>query len=137
MRRKSLVCNQKDAPEHIFPKAAPPRQTVDCHIVVLKNIWYKIFILLFLLLLFSLLYHEKRKDESNEGVQTAEIRKALLLQKEWNGMEKFEKRKIILIYSTWRSGSSFVGGIFESNPGMMYIYEPFQDIGIKIVRFVS
>jgi hypothetical protein len=58
-------------------------------------------------------------------------------------------RQRILIVSSWRSGSSFVGGLFNSHPGgwgcwqinyldppgMMYIYEPFQEYGAKLLRF--
>ena len=40
-----------------------------------------------------------------------------------------------LLYSTWRSGSSFLGGVFEASPQVMYIYEPFQDYGVKIIRY--
>lgn len=38
-------------------------------------------------------------------------------------------RKRLLIISTWRSGSSFVGNVFASLPETFYYYEPLGNIG--------
>ena len=32
----------------------------------------------------------------------------------------------VLIYSKWRSGSSFLGDLFSSHPEVFYIYEPLK-----------
>ncbi|XP_023333319.1 carbohydrate sulfotransferase 5 [Eurytemora carolleeae] len=64
---------------------------------------------------------------------------ALSLQMEWvqesmKEIKKIEERRRILIVSSWRSGSSFLGGLFESHPGMMYVFEPLHDLEDKIAR---
>ena len=53
----------------------------------------------------------------NEGGENNEYEVALDLQKEWNNAGNFSKQRRIIIHSNWRSGSSFLGGIFESSPG--------------------
>jgi len=64
-----------------------------------------------------------------------EFETALQLQREWtNAGKNVTRHNTILIYSTWRSGSSFLGGIFEASPSVMYLYEPFQDFGAKYFR---
>ena len=37
----------------------------------------------------------------------------------------------VLIVAFGRSGSSFLGGIFNSNPDIFFIFEPFESIKIK------
>ena len=61
---------------------------------------------------------------------------ALQLQREWTNAGNVTRHKTILIYSTWRSGSSFLGGMFEASPSVMYLYEPFQDFGTKYFRLI-
>ncbi|KAL5267311.1 hypothetical protein ACHWQZ_G004378 [Mnemiopsis leidyi] len=39
-------------------------------------------------------------------------------------------KKIILLLSSFRSGSSFLGQLFDSNPNMQYLYEPFFDTAL-------
>ena len=40
-------------------------------------------------------------------------------------------KKIIILLSSFRSGSSFLGQLFDSNPNMQYLYEPFFDPGLR------
>ena len=70
----------------------------------------------------------------HEGKQNGEFEAALELQREWNNAGNFSRQRKIIIHSNWRSGSSFLGGIFESSPEVMYIYEPFHDLGGRIIR---
>ena len=49
-------------------------------------------------------------------------------------MDGYDGELWTLLYSSWRSGSSFLGGVFEASPQVMYIYEPFQDYGVNIIR---
>ena len=86
----------------------------------MKSALIKTVIFLFLLLLLSLKYEDKQRELSKDKLGEIQIEKALSLQKEWIGMENIGERRNILLYSTWRSGSSFVGGLFESSPGNLY-----------------
>ncbi|XP_063791824.1 carbohydrate sulfotransferase 4-like [Pseudophryne corroboree] len=43
-----------------------------------------------------------------------------------------EKRIHIIILSSWRSGSSFLGQIFNHNPNVFYIYEPARMVWVKL-----
>ena len=52
-----------------------------------------------------------------EGGESNEYEVALDLQREWNNAGNFSHQRRIIIFSNWRSGSSFLGGIFESSPG--------------------
>ena len=70
----------------------------------------------------------------SEGKERNEYEVALELQREWNNVGNFTRQTKIIIPSYWRSGSSFLGGIFESSPDVMYIYEPFHDLGGRIIR---
>ena len=72
--------------------------------------------------------HEGRQSSSSE------YEVALELQREWNNAGNFSQQRKLIIHSSWRSGSSFLGGIFESSPDVMYIYEPFHDLGGRIIR---
>ena len=117
MRRKSLVYTQISLPEKNIVK---PRKEVQCPRTVVKSALIKTVIFLFLLLLLSLKYEDKQRELSKDKLGEIQIEKALSLQKEWIGMENIGERRNILLYSTWRSGSSFVGGLFESSPGNLY-----------------
>ena len=59
------------------------------------------FLILSLILFFCLLYKEQTEQKSIKECPQFDI----------------NRRRSILLYSTWRSGSSFIGGLFESNPG--------------------
>ena len=61
-----------------------------------------------------------KENKRNEQVTDQEIQKVMNLQKEWVGSYKSEIKTKLLLYSTWRSGSSFIGGLFESHPGNMF-----------------
>ena len=77
----------------------------------------------------------RRSGERRERDRTSsEYQVALQLQREWNNIGNFSRQTKIIIHSNWRSGSSFLGGIFESSKDVMYIYEPFQDLGSRVVR---
>ena len=41
------------------------------------------------------------------------------------------KKKIIILLTSFRSGSTFLGQIFDSNAKLQYLYEPFLDGGIR------
>ena len=88
----------------------------------------------------SLIYlHSKlgrRREREGERVNN-EYEAALQLQREWNNNGNFSRQTKIVILSHWRSGSSFLGGIFESSKDVMYIFEPFQDLGSRIIRKVK
>ncbi len=49
-------------------------------------------------------------------------------------MEKDGKPVRNLIFATWRSGSTFLGDLLNSHPGMFYHYEPFLHMKVKQVR---
>ena len=73
-------------------------------------------------------YHHEVNDHNDntfEGV--------ISLQKEWIVPYTPDKNNIVIV-SSWRSGSSFLGGIFESSSEVMYFYEPFHDYGPSILR---
>ena len=76
----------------------------------------------------------KRQSSKGGGGASSEYEVALQLQREWNNAGNFSRQTKIIIFSNWRSGSSFLGGIFESSKDVMYIYEPFQDLGSRIIR---
>ena len=40
-------------------------------------------------------------------------------------------KKIILLLSSFRTGSSFLGQLFDSNPDIQYLFEPFYDPAIR------
>ena len=86
----------------------------------------------------SLIYFKTRAPTSpnprHEGGPSSEYEVALELQREWNNAGNFSRQRKIIIHSSWRSGSSFLGGIFESSREVMYIYEPFHDLGGRIIR---
>ena len=74
---------------------------------------------LFLLLMYVILNEQEvdNNDNTDDG-EIKELRKVLLLSREWSGLlDNYPKRRNILLYSTWRSGSSFIGGLLESIPG--------------------
>lgn len=39
-----------------------------------------------------------------------------------------------VIVTSWRSGSTFMGGVVSSHPGTFYHYEPLHDFGVKQIR---
>ncbi|XP_073498136.1 carbohydrate sulfotransferase 4-like [Phyllobates terribilis] len=48
------------------------------------------------------------------------------------GFEGHEEKRIhVLILSSWRSGSSFLGQIFNHHPNVFYIYEPARMVWVK------
>ena len=71
------------------------------------------------------------------GGLSTQQRAALELQREWTNPGHLPRTTTTLLYSTWRSGSSFLGGVFEASPQVMYIYEPFQDYGVNIIRYTN
>jgi len=118
------------------------RQSVETarHWVHTKH-WWKYsppFLLLLLLLLV------RNFPESRNSTLLDPVAEVLKLQRDWiaEEMKEFEEQtegekveiKRIVVVSSWRSGSSLIGGLFDSHPGMMYIHEPFQDYGAKIIR---
>lgn len=56
----------------------------------------------------------------------------LIIVSYYRVLGSYQKR--ILIISTWRSGSSFLGEIFESLPGTFYYYEPLHSLGTRKLR---
>ena len=77
---------------------------------------------------------EKNQEDGMSRLSTQQ-RAALELQQEWTNPGHLPRTTTTLLYSTWRSGSSFLGGVFEASPQVMYIYEPFQDYGVNIIRY--
>ena len=107
MRRKSVVGTQVFETEILKPK-------VKLSNGISKTTFIRTLSLsLFLLSMYIILNEEEvdNNDNTDDG-EIKELRKVLLLSKEWSGLlDKYPKRRNILLYSTWRSGSSFIGGL--------------------------
>ena len=86
--------------------------------------------------------HSKRQHQNHEhgGTQTAFVLKAQSEQFEiktqkWEEntikqqRQMFRTRKNVIILSQGRGGSSFLGGIFNCNPQVMYWFEPLFHVG--------
>lgn len=43
-----------------------------------------------------------------------------------------KKRQLVYVLTTWRSGSSFFGELFNQNPGVFFLYEPMWHIWQKL-----
>ena len=110
MRRKSVIGVQVFETKILKPK-------VKLSNGISKNSFIKTLLLSLLLLSIYFMLNEEEIDNTDDrGIK--ELRKVLLLSREWSGLlDKYPKRRNILLYSTWRSGSSFIGGLLESNPG--------------------
>ncbi|XP_075115502.1 carbohydrate sulfotransferase 4-like [Leptodactylus fuscus] len=52
-------------------------------------------------------------------------------RKPHSGSLQGKKRTHVLILSSWRSGSSFLGQIFNHHPNVFYIYEPARMVWVK------
>ena len=43
-------------------------------------------------------------------------------------------KKFIILLTSFRSGSTFLGSLFDSNPTMQYLFEPFHNAQIRTLR---
>ena len=106
----------------------------------MKNTYYIIvtatIIIKFFLLAYLDIFAQSRKAYHliNATQDYSTFQGVLSLQKEWIQILT-QNQTNIAIFSSWRSGSSFMGGIFEASSLVMYIYEPFHDFGSKIIRY--
>lgn len=113
MRRKSVIGVQVFETKILKPK-------VKLSNGISKTTFIRTLSLsLFLLLMYVILNEQEVDNNDNtDDSEIKELRKVLLLSREWSGLlDNYPKRRNILLYSTWRSGSSFIGGLLESNPG--------------------
>ncbi|OCT95340.1 hypothetical protein XELAEV_18013028mg [Xenopus laevis] len=84
------------------------------------------------LLLFSLLLHDGGRWLGSGGSRTEPRRCPSLNPSLWETAEKVEAEALgspqprthVYIHATWRSGSSFLGEIFNQHPHVFYLYEP-------------
>jgi hypothetical protein len=77
----------------------------------------------------------KKAIERMRPANSTEIRLTLkAVKKLLLGAPSFTKPKKIIIASTWRSGSTFLGQVLASYPGVFYHYEPLSHVGVKRVR---
>jgi len=97
------------------------------------------YLLPFLLLI--ALFIATKFPASRKSALPDPVEEVLKLQRDWIAEEMEEmnllnrdQMKQIVVVSSWRSGSSLIGGLFDSHPGMFYIYEPFLDHGAKFIR---
>ena len=115
MRRKSLVSTQKDQlvrPSCIHKSLKKKDQVLSLPFLTRFNM------LVIILLILMVLWLNKFKTIGSSDEDNLIMNRALNLQKEWLQEETCWPRKRIIIFSSWRSGSSFVGGLFESDPGI-------------------
>ena len=120
MRRKSVVGTQVFETEILKPK-------VKLSNGISKTTFIRTLSLsLFLLLMYVILNEQEVDNNDNtDDSEIKELRKVLLLSREWSGLlDNYPKRRNILLYSTWRSGSSFIEGLLESNPGRHFDINP-------------
>ena len=108
MRRKSVIGIQVFETKILEPK-------VKLSNGISKNSFIKTLLLSILLLSIYFMLNEEEIDNTDDR-EIKELRKVLLLSRD-GLLDNYPKRRNILLYSTWRSGSSFIGGLLESNPG--------------------
>ena len=48
-----------------------------------------------------------------------------------------ENRRLILIVSSWRTGSSFFGHVLAQYPAIFHVHEPLMYVGVRQIRNVT
>ncbi|KAG8538958.1 hypothetical protein GDO81_021703 [Engystomops pustulosus] len=106
-----------------------------------RSLWLLLLVYAALMLLFfSFMLHEgwrrgRKGEQDNEGWERAPPRRLCpnLDQSMWKDEEEEGTepgagsplpRTHVYLHATWRSGSSFLGELFNQHPGVFYLYEP-------------
>nr|XP_023661769.1 carbohydrate sulfotransferase 2-like [Paramormyrops kingsleyae] len=118
------------------PKVIDPPGVVMKVLRRKRTILFLAYVLLLFLAMLNLASYKWTKEPQQCGAaaaaNTSVPRQGAPQPRFLSGKEVDRRRQLIYVFTTWRSGSSFFGELFNQNPEVFFLYEPMWHIWQKL-----